>query len=276
MGNLVKDRVSARLSASGPRHMPARRATRMIAVTGGSEGVGRTAVVVNLALALTRQGMDVLVVDECPGDRSAGSMLGALHYGGPCAPVIRGKFPRVLAADKDLLQFHRMGNASSDADDIGGLADPLAWNSSEICLIDAALDESGGLSPLASQAQDVVIVMQLSADAVADAYLCMKRLRVEQNIADFRVIVNLLDDEAGVDAVLESLRGIARDYLAASVVKAGCIAADPCITRAVELSHCLADAFPASPAASDFARLAAEMQSWGPLTSWRRAAKVTC
>ena len=275
MGKSVKNSVSGQVFPFGPRQMPARRAARMIAVTGGSIGVGRTAVVVNLAIALTRQGIDVLVVDECPGDQSAGNMLGALRDGGAFAHVKRGKFPRVLASDRDLPEFITMGACVSTADDFDGLAfDSLAVNGPDVVLIDAALDGSGSLSPLASQAKEVVIVMQLSSDAVADAYICMKRLRVAQDIVDFRVIVNRVADEAGVDPVLDSLRDLARDYLAASVVKAGCIAADPCITRAVELSHCLADAFPASPAAGEFARLAAEMQSRRPLTSWRRAAKL--
>ncbi|CAB3791287.1 hypothetical protein LMG28614_03276 [Paraburkholderia ultramafica] len=251
------------------RQLLAESAARVIAVTGCSEGGGRTAAVVNLAIALTRQGMDVLVVDERPGERSASAMLGAIRAAGVFGPAIHGTLPRVLAVGSRRRQFAATGAGYTDDENFPG---HVALESTpDIVLIDAALDGNGALSQLALQAHDVVVVMHLSADAVADAYVRMKRLRLAQGIAEFRLIVNLLDGEADTHAVLESLAGIARDYLAVSVLNAGCISADPSIAQAVELSRCVVDAFPASPAAGDFARLAADMQSWSgrPAASWR-------
>jgi len=178
----------------------------------------------------------------------------------------------VVAADAGLPQLDSIGGGASDADDFAG----TIGGSPDIVLIDAARDGNGGLSPTALQAQHVVIVMQVSADAVADAYVCIKRLRVAHEIAEFRVIVNLLGGETAVGPPLAGLRDLARDYLAASVVTAGSIAADPCVPRAIELSRCAVDAFPASQAVSDFARIAADMQSWPGRTvaSCRYAAKM--
>lgn len=263
--------------ALGLRQMLAKSATRAIAITGGREGIGRTATVVNLAIALTRQGMDVLVVDECPGEQSASAVLGAIRAAGVFGPAIDGRLPRVLAVDSHRRQVAATGAGHTDRKTFAGLQYDAALESTpDIVLIDAALDGNGALSQLALQAHDVVVVMRLSADAVADAYICMKRLRLAQGIAEFRLIVNLLDGEADTHAVLESLGGIVRDYLAVSVLKAGCISADPCIAQAVELSRCVVDAFPASQGASDFARLAVDMQSWPrrPTVSWRLPATM--
>ncbi|WP_180736510.1 MinD/ParA family protein [Paraburkholderia sp. PGU19] len=272
----MKYNVSAQVFPVGPRQTAPQSDARIIAVTGGSEQLGRTTVVVNLAIALTRLGLKVLVVDECPGSRSASATLAAIRQGSAFTPVIQGNFPHVLAAESRRPRFNTTGAHVSNPHDIDGL-EPVATagRGPDIVLIDAALDGSGGLSPLALQAQDVLVVMQLSVEAIAEAYVCMKRLRVAQEVGHFRVIVNLLDGEGEVEPVLESLRSIARDYLAASVFKAGSIAVDPCITRAVELSRSVADAFPASGAAKDFARLAFDIQSWPrpPVASRPHSAK---
>ncbi|MHB9841757.1 MinD/ParA family ATP-binding protein [Paraburkholderia terrae] len=227
------------------RQLLANSAARVVAITAGSKGMGRTAAVVNLAMALTGQGMNVLVLDECPDDRSASAALGAARGAGAFATGVHRRWPRVLAVDALPLSFNLMPERGPD-----------------IVLVDAALDDKGGLSPLALQADRVVVVMRMSADAVASTYACMKRLRVIHGIMEFHVIANLIDGGADAHAVLESLENIARDYLAVSVHLAGCIASDPCVGRAAELSRYVVDAFPSSSAASDFARVAARIHSW--------------
>jgi flagellar biosynthesis protein FlhG len=257
----VKDFIADQ--ALGLLQMLGQSAARVVAVTGGPEGVGRTAAVANLAMALTKLDMDVLVVDERPSDHSASAMLGGVRTAGAFAPPSRCRLPRVLTVDRRPPRLTVMGSRHTDLKSYAdGRYDAVFDSKSDIVLIDAALGRDGGLSPLALQADNVVVVMCMSADAAADTYVCMKRLRLTQGIAEFRILVNLLDGEADTHAVLDSLGSIARDYLAVSVVKAGCIAADPCAARAAELSRCVVDAFPSSPAASDYRRLAADMQSW--------------
>jgi flagellar biosynthesis protein FlhG len=186
----VKDIVCGQ--ALGLRQMLAKSAARVISVTGGSERVGRTVAVVNLAIAMTRQGMDVLVVDECPGERSASAVLGAIRAAGVFGPAIHGTLPRVLAVDSHLRQFATTGVGYTDRKNFTGLQfDATLESTPDVVLIDAALDGNGALSQLALQAHDFVVVMRLSADAVADAYVCMKRLRLAQGIAEFRLILNL-------------------------------------------------------------------------------------
>jgi flagellar biosynthesis protein FlhG len=66
-----------------------------------------------------------------------------------------------------------------------------------------------------------------------------------------------------------------------SLEGAGCVAADPLMTRSAELSRCIVEAFPSTPAARDFRHLAAELQYWPmrPAMSsrapWSASAAVT-
>jgi flagellar biosynthesis protein FlhG len=77
--------------AEGLRRMLARSGSRVIAVTSGSAGVGSTTTVVNLAAALAQQGKDVLVIDECLGEKSVSAMLGGVRGAGNFAAVMRGE-----------------------------------------------------------------------------------------------------------------------------------------------------------------------------------------
>jgi flagellar biosynthesis protein FlhG len=249
--------------AEGLRRLLARTGSRVVAVTGGSASVGCTSTVINLAAALAEQGKDVLVIDECLGDRSVSTMLGGVRGAGNFAAVVRGELAIEAAMARHALGFsvlaasrnHREGyNAAQLAMVLDGPAD--------IVLIDAQLDRTGQLSALAMHAHDLMIVTRVAAQAITDAYACMKRLHYAHGIAQFRVLVNHVHSVTDAHTAFENLAGVAGRYLTVSLDDAGCIAADPRMARAQELSRCVVDAFPSTPAARDYRHLAAELQYW--------------
>jgi flagellar biosynthesis protein FlhG len=132
----------------------------------------------------------------------------------------------------------------------------------DVVLIDAQVDREGSLSALAMQSHDVMVVTRVAAQAITDAYACMKRLHFAHAIAQFRVLVNHVQSVADAHTAFENLAGVAGRYLAVSLEDAGCVAADPLMARAMELSRCVVDAFPSAPAARYFRHIAAELQYW--------------
>jgi flagellar biosynthesis protein FlhG len=268
--------------AEGLRRLLTRTGARVIAVTGGPTGVGCTTVVVNLAAALAQQGKDVLVIDECVGERSVSAMLGGLRGAGNFSAVMRGEMTLDDAAARHPLGFSVLAASRANRDGhaahqfnvlLGGIAD--------IVLIDAQLDENGHLSPFARQAHDVMIVARVSAQAITDAYACMKRLHFAHAIAQFRVLANHVQSVNDAHTIFMNLAGVAGRYLTVALEDAGCIAADARMARAQELSRCVVDAFPSTPAARDFRHLAAELQYWpmrpamSSQTQWMAPATVT-
>lgn len=268
--------------AEGLRRLLARSGSRVIAVTGGSAGVGSTTIVVNLAAALAQQGKDVLVVDECLGDKSVSAMLGGVRGAGNFAAVMRGDMTLDEATAQHVLGFSvlaasRHNREGHSAAQLGA----VLRGSADIVLIDAELDEQGRLSPLAMQAHDLMIVTRVAAQAITDAYACMKRLHYAHATAQFRVLVNHVHSVDDAHTAFVNLAGVAGRYLTVSLEDAGCIAADARMARALELSRCVVDAFPSTPAARDFRHLAAELQYWpmrpamSSQTPWMAPATVT-
>jgi flagellar biosynthesis protein FlhG len=268
--------------AEGLRRLLARSGARVIAMTGGPAGVGCTTVVVNLAAALAQQGKDVLVVDECVGERSVSAMLGGLRGAGNFSAVMRGEMTLDDAAARHALGFSVLAASRTNREGHSAAQfNVLLGGSADIVLIDAQLDEQGYLSPFARQAHDVMIVTRVSAQAITDTYACMKRLHYAHAIAQFRVLTNHVQSVNDAHTTFANLAGVAGRYLAVALEDAGCIAADARMARAEELSRCVVDAFPSTPAARDFRHLAAELQYWpmrpamSSQTPWMAPATVT-
>ncbi|WP_038457172.1 nucleotide-binding protein [Paraburkholderia xenovorans] len=276
MDKLISDQ------AEGLRRMLARSGSRVIAVTGGSLGAGCTTTVVNLAAALAQQGKDVLVIDECLGEKSVSAMLGGVRGAGNFAAVMRGEMTLDDAAARhalgiSVLAASRLSREGHTAAEFG----VVLRGSADVVLIDAQLDPQGHLSALAQQAHDVMIVTRMAAQAITDAYACMKRLHYGHAIAQFRVLVNYVQSVNDAHIAFANLAGVAGRYLTVALEDAGCIAADARMARALELSRCVVDAFPSTPAARDFRHLAAELQYWpmrsamSSQTPWMAPATVT-
>jgi flagellar biosynthesis protein FlhG len=249
--------------AEGLRRLLARSVSRVVAVTGGPIGVGCTSTVVNLAAALAGLGKDVLVIDECLGANSVSSMLAGVRGTGSLRALLAGEIGVQEAAPRHELGFcvlaaSRENCAGASAAQLGVMLSGPA----DVVLIDARLDRKGALSPLGAQAHDVMVVTRVAAQAITEAYACMKRLHYEHAIAQFRVLINHVSNLADAHTTFENLAEVAGRYLTVSLAHAGCVASDPLMERSLVLNRCVVDAFPSASAARDYRHVAAEMLYW--------------
>jgi flagellar biosynthesis protein FlhG len=236
--------------AEGLRRLLAGRASRIVAVTGGPAGVGCTTTIVNVAAALAALGKDVLVVDERADVHSASATLaGAWLRDGERTRVAAG-FGLCAAAG-----LARDGYSDTQLSDfIDGQAD--------IVLVDAQLGADGAFSALAREAHDVLIVTRVAAQAITEAYACMKRLHFAHAVAQFRELTNHVGSHADARTAFDNLAGVASRYLTVSIADAGCVSADPLAEHARDLMHTVVDAFPSSAAARDYRQIAADLLYW--------------
>ncbi|WP_431821091.1 MinD/ParA family ATP-binding protein [Burkholderia sp. F1] len=236
--------------AEGLRRLLAGRASRIVAVAGGPAGVGCTSTVVNLAAALAALGKDVLVVDERADVHSAAATL--------AGSWLRDGERMRVAAGFGVCAASRLARAGYSDAQLSDFVDGPA----DIVLVDAQLDADGGFSALAREAHDVLIVTRVAAQAITEAYACMKRLHFAHAIAQFRVLTNHVGSHADAKTAFDNLAGVASRYLTVSIADAGCVSADPLVEHARELVRTAVDAFPSSPAARDYRQIAADLLYW--------------
>jgi flagellar biosynthesis protein FlhG len=248
--------------AEGLRRLLTRSGSRVVAVAGGPAGIGCTSVVTNLAAALAVHGKDVLVIDERHGAGSVSELAGVQDEGAFSA-VMSGRRALQDAVTRtqygfSLISAPRDERIVHDAAQTRALLDGPA----DIVLIDTQLDRNGALSSLAAQAHDFLMVTRVAASAITEAYACMKRLHYAHAIPQFRVLINHVQNPADAAVAFENLSGVASRYLAVSLVQAGYVSEDARVARAWELSRCAVEAFPATAAARDYRRIAAELLFW--------------
>jgi len=241
MSKLVADQ------ADGLRRLLANTPTRVIAVAGMSRGDGVTTAAMNLAAALVHQGKDVSLIDEQDSDHA--SARGAWGIDVPGAAAECGV--EVLTAPPPSI-------------------DPRKVRHGGVVLIDAALDDEGRLSPLAQQADELVLVLQPNAASITSAYAGIKRLHYAHGLMQLRFLVNRASGTDEAQKIMTNLANTGSRYLAVSLEPAGWIHVDAHHADARRLGRTVVEAFPASPAAIDFRRIAADVLRW----PWRAPART--
>ncbi|AIY40264.1 Flagellar synthesis regulator FleN [Collimonas arenae] len=239
-------------------------AARVVALIGSGPGVGVTSVIMNLAAALVQQGQEVLLLDEHGGDpSSAAAALCAIGVKG-AAPA--GNWSQVATGALSLSDA--AGRVSSGALLLPAFKGDATLTTirsrfqGQVVLIDARRDERGALSPLAAQADDVVVVFRPQATSITAAYACIKQLHYVHALQQLRVMLNLAAGALEARRVLDNLAAAGSRYLGLALESAGCVAADAQLPHAQRMRLSVVEAFQTSAAAVDFRRIAGQLLQW--------------
>jgi flagellar biosynthesis protein FlhG len=253
--------------ADGLRRLLAHTPTRVIAVAGMQPELGATTAAMNLGAALVLQGKDVLLLDEHERAADSAAALWSLGPLGTLADVVLGHLTCEGAAARascGVSVLPALPGASARC------ADPRRLWRGDVILIDAVFDHEGRLSELAQLADELVLVLQPHAASITSTYSGIKRLHYAHALKQLRLLVNGVADSEAAQRIMANLVQAGSRYLALSLQPAGWVRADPHLGDARRLCRTVVEAFPASPAAVDFRRIAADMGQW----PWRPGASL--
>lgn len=151
-------------------------------------------------------------------------------------------------------------------DERSGPQSTEAQRKGKLVLIEAVLDRAGALSPLAAQADNVLVVLRPNVASITSSYACIKKLHHAHALQRLRVLVNCATDAAEAQRILANLAHTGSRYLALALEPAGCVRADPHLAQAQRLNLTVVEAFQTSPAAMDFSQIASDLLQW----PWRQ------
>jgi len=250
--------------ADGLRRLLAHTPTRIVAVAGMGRGLGATTAAMNLGAALVQQGKEVLLLDEHGAAAESAAAVWALEPPGTLADVRCQRLGCGDAAARASCGVSVLPAAPASQPPGADLR--RLWQG-DVILIDAAFDSDGQLSGLAQTADELVLVLQPHAASITATYSGIKRLHYAHALKQLRFLVNGVADPGAAQQIMTNLVQTGSRYLAVSLQPAGWVRADPHLRDARRLSRTVVEAFPASPAAVDFRRIAADMGQW----PWRPA-----
>jgi flagellar biosynthesis protein FlhG len=246
------------------------RSIRVVAVTSGKGGVGKTNVTANLAVALAHLGRRVMVLDADLG-------LGNLD-------VLLGLTPQYSLADvlsgqrrlRDVLVSGPGGitvlPAGSGFQNLTALTDPQIrelqsemdelQEETDVLLIDTGAGIGRNVTSFATMAQDIIVVAAPEPTSLTDAYALMKVLSTQHSERRFRLLVSMTRTPTDGRDVYRKLSLVAERFLHISIDFLGSIPYDHRLVEAVCQQRPLVELYPQSKAAQAFLGLAHDIADW--------------
>jgi flagellar biosynthesis protein FlhG len=262
-------------AGSSARPPPARRA-RVLAVTSGKGGVGKTFLSANIAAALSRMGQRVLVLDADLGLANLDVVLN-LHPKITLHDVFTGKahledaiLPApggfsVLLAGSGLVEYSRL--TAEVREQLQRILDTLAPRFDHI-LVDTGAGISDVVLYAVSLADAVLVVATPEPTSMTDAYATIKVLATQQARREIGLVVNQVS-RAGEGKVIRNQLQLVVDRFVAPLLPAGApapllgllgeVLLDPAVREAVQKRRLLLELLPGSAAAQCVEAIAAKI-----------------
>lgn len=253
---------------------------RVIAVTSGKGGVGKTNFTVNLAITLADMGVKVGVLDADMGMANVDVLLGMaakhnLHDVIQGAMSIRDvivegpKGVRVIPGASglremaDLRPHDRRMLLSSLAEAVAGR---------DLLLVDTGAGLSANVMDFVMAAGEVIVITTPEPTAMTDAYAMIKVIARQDPTATVHLVINMASDKREAQTADEQMAKLCDKFLGFKFHSLGYIPADSVVPKSVKQREPFVTVFPYSVASAAMASIASALQ--GKLPTARKRGVV--
>ena len=250
--------------------MASDRPVRVIAVTGGKGGIGKTNVSVNLSMGLAALGRQVVLLDADLGLANVDLLLGvepartlADVMAGECSlrdVLVKGPGGiRIVPAASGVRSM-----ASLSSQQHSGLIQAFSEldNEVDVLVVDTAAGISDSVTSFVNAAQEVLVVVCDEPASITDAYALIKVLNRDLGMFKFNVLTNMVSSETEARRLFNKLSAVADHFLDVALRFAGAIPYDDMLRKAVKKRQPVLTAYPGSGSARAFKALAKEIDGW--------------
>lgn len=240
---------------------------KVICITSGKGGVGKSFFTVNLALALQQLGLAVMIIDADFGLANVDIMLGMpsrynlshlLSHEHTLAEIVqewRGGIKFISGGNGigELLQMNEKQLAQI-VDDLMLLNEPV-----DIILCDTGAGAGETVLRMAAAASETILVTTPEPTSLLDAYALLKALSQDSGAPSIRLVMNKAVSKNEAENAINSFLGITKKYLNKQVAPLGSILYDDEVARSIKQQIPLLIAQPQNAAVRDIVTIAAAL-----------------
>lgn len=243
---------------------------RVIGITAGKGGVGKTTIAINMATAMAQMGRRVLLLDGDLGLANADVLLGIaprlnlghVVSGERALEEVLVEVPQGFAIIPAASGLERLANLT-DAEHAGLIR---AFSSLGRGIDTLIVDTAAGISPsvlqLLKACQHVVLTVCDEPASLTDAYAMVKVLSRNFGVSRFQVVASMTRERGAGENIFRTLTRVADRFLDVTLEYAGEIPEDPLLRRAIREQRPVVDAYPSSPSARALKQLSMAADNW--------------
>lgn len=243
---------------------------RVIAVTSGKGGVGKTNVATNLSVAMAANGRDVMLLDANLGLGDVDVLLG-LQPEFNLSHVLAGERSldeviiegplgiKVVPAASGLRRMSEL-RPMEYAGIVRAFSDLSARL--DMLVVDTGAGISDGVTAFLRASQDVVVVVCDEPASIADAHALIRVLAADYDVARFRVLANMVRSVREGYEVFAKLARSCDKSCNVSLDFIGSVPHDEQLRLAVQKQRTVVETYPSSRAALAFKKLAQRVEEW--------------
>lgn len=224
---------------------PKRPQARVITVTSGKGGVGKSNTAINLAIQFRRMGQNVIILDADFGLANIEIMFGAVPKHNLCDLIYQGK------GIKDIITWGPMevgfisggsgitGMTNLDKDNLSTIIDNLSEldEIAETIIVDTGAGISDSVLEFLVASGEILLVTTPEPTSITDSYSLLKALsrhpRYRADVTQIKVLANKVTGEQEALALYTKLETVVERYLKVPVSYLGMIPQDQQLAKAV-------------------------------------------
>ena len=233
--------------------------SRVIAITSGKGGVGKTNFTVNLGIVFSQMGLRVVIIDADLGLANVDVVMGRMS---------KYNLSDVINSNRDILEILEEGpNGVKFVSGGSGVQEQVKLDktqlvdllmklgkldeAADIILIDTGAGLSDNVISFVHAAREVILVTTPEPTSITDAYALIKTITKRDNSKIIKVVVNRADNAAEAFNILDKLNAVTQKFLGVKLHKLGYILSDSAVVKAVKLQQPFVISFSKSEASKN-------------------------
>ena len=243
---------------------------KVIAVTSGKGGVGKSSVSVNLSVALARSGRRVMLMDADLGLANVDVLLGLTpRYN--LSHVIEGKvgLEEILVEGPEGIMIIPASSGTKRMAELGpaentGLIRSFSELNQDVdyLVVDTAAGIADSVISFARAARELLVVVCDEPSSLTDAYALIKVLNRDFGVPRAHVVANMVGSGRQGQELFGKLARVCDSYLDVTLSYLGGIPMDDGLRKAVQRQKAVVSLYPGSPAGKAFSDLARRVEQW--------------